>query len=316
MDGKLRDSNQHYITKAYLDKFVHPRSPQKVLYPYRKGGKHSKPSGTKRLGSAQNFYRQKENGQPNDNLDNARKVTETLLFAGDRGSLFKCITDERFMPTDVDKLHLATATSFLWCGSPVQIHNSAMFRLLHHQIDLLNWHNTEEAKQCYRDDHGDAADEKREADRQRVLKGDLFVDVGEENWKQLGFSSFQIQENVIHEMLAMRMTIVDCHFRCFFLASDNPVLAIPPSSPEKRDEQMWIPISYNRGILWHRRADLGVRTCFGYSETHAINRQIIKMCYKRVYSPLPESWIESAGSQEKHDPLWGHYGSLEKVRAD
>jgi hypothetical protein len=50
-ENQANDTNQHYITKAHLDKFVQPESTQPVLCPYRKGGTPCRPTGTKRLGS-------------------------------------------------------------------------------------------------------------------------------------------------------------------------------------------------------------------------------------------------------------------------
>ena len=81
-----KDSNQHYITRAYLDKFIHSESGQPVLFPYRKGGGHPcKPTGTRQIGSAINFYRQRVNGSLTDALDEARKASETLLFSSEIG---------------------------------------------------------------------------------------------------------------------------------------------------------------------------------------------------------------------------------------
>lgn len=316
MDGALTNTNQHYITKAYLDRFVHPDSKQEVLFPYRKGGNACKPRGTKRLGSAANFYRQRENGVLHDRLDEARKVSETLLFAsGKRHSspLSQCVFDDRFNPSEVDRLHLATAAAFLFCGSPVQIHNTAMHALLQCQMDLFNWHATEEARESFRVKHGDAADERLEESRAAVLKGELFLDVGKDNWKQLGFTSFQVEADVIHSLLDMKMTIVDCHYRCLFLTSDNPVVRTFPSAWDiGADDAVWFPISYKRGVLWHRRR-FDTRTCLGYSESHALNRRVIKHSFKYVYAPRPDSSVESATRHESFDPLFGYYGSLERV---
>lgn len=67
-----KGDNQHYISKAHLDKFIHPSSPQKVLYPYTKGRGPQPAKGTKRLASADHFYRQIDAGQPTNKLDEAR----------------------------------------------------------------------------------------------------------------------------------------------------------------------------------------------------------------------------------------------------
>lgn len=314
----MSDTNQHYITKAYLDKFIHPDAGQAVLFPYRRGRGACKPRGTKRLGSAINFYRQRENGALNDKLDEARKRSETLLFASGKrtqSSLSACVYNDDFVPMEQDRLQLAAAAAFLWCGSPVQIHNTAMHALAFQQMQFFNLLNTEEAINSYREAYGDDAAARLNEDREKALDGDLFVDVGEENWKQLGFMAFQIEADLIHLLLKMQMTVVNCHPGRFFLTSDNPVGRTFPSGNDKLDDDVWFPISYKRGVLWHRRR-LGAKTTFGYSEHFAYNRRLIKNSYKFIYSPLPDGWIESA-SREVHvdPPLLGHYGSLREVIA-
>ena len=186
---------------------MHPESTQTVLYPYRKGSAPCKPTGTKRLGSALNFYRQIANGSRTDALDEARKKSETLLFSSGKrtpSSILKCVSDDGFVPTNGDALHLAAAAAFLFCGSPVQIHNTAMHLLLLHQMDLFNRIGTKEAEEVYREQYGDAASEKLAEDRQRILDGELFADVGPENWRQLGFESFRLEGNIIELLLGMR----------------------------------------------------------------------------------------------------------------
>lgn len=313
----MKDTSEHYITKAYLDKFVHPKAGQAILFPYRKGGNPCKPRGTKKLGCAINFYRQRENGELNDKLDEARKVSETLLFGSGKrnsSSIAQCVFDDGFVPTDTDRLHLATAAALLFCGSPVQIHNVAMYSLLLHQMTFFNWHNTENAKISFQQLHEDEWEQKLTESRESALTGKLFVDVGKENWRQLGFEAFQSEMEVIKLLLGMRMSILDCNYRCFFLTSDNPAVRTYPSAHGAQDDEMWFPISHKRGILWHRR-EMGTRNKLGYSECFAFNRRVIKHAYKYIYSPLAESWIDAAARQETYDPLYGHYGSLERVIA-
>ncbi len=318
MDGSMEDTNQHYITKAYLDKFIHPKAGQAVLFPYRKGGRACRPRGTKKLGSAANFYRQRENGRLHDGLDEARKISEILLFSSGKrtpSSLSQCVFEDNFVPSGIDKLHLSSAAAFLFCGSPVQIHNTAMHLLLLHQVDFLNWHSTEQARTSFEEKYGGDWEAKLEESRRECLTGGLIIDVGEENWKQLGFHSFKMEEDLLRLLGGMEMTIVDCNLQGFFLTSDNPVVRTFPSAHGKQDDEVWLPVSYKRGLLWHRRA-LGKRTCFGHSQVRSYNRRVIKYCYKYVYSPLAEGWIEPATSQETFDPLLGHYGSLERVIAE
>lgn len=315
--NELKDTSQHYITRAYLDKFIHPISTEAVLYPYRKGGNPCKARGTKKLGCYTNFYRQLENGELNDKLDEARKFSETLLFSSGKrtpSALAQCVFDENFVPTQSDRLHLAAAAAFLFCGSPVQIHNTAMHTLLLSQMEAFNSFGSEEVAKVYRERFGDQAEQKLKGDREQFLKGEVFMDVGRKNWKQLGFQSFQMEEGMIRLLLQMNLTIVECHYRSFFLTSDNPVIRKFPSSYDNLDDDVWFPISHKRGVLWHRRR-LPIRTTFGHAESRSMNRRVIKLCYKFVYSPLSESWVETDCRQETHDPLYGHYGSLEKVIA-
>ena len=67
--------NQHFITKAHLDKFVHPTSKDNVLYPYVKEGvgPRSIEGHEVFLGSADQFYVQDDSGVTTNKLDEARK---------------------------------------------------------------------------------------------------------------------------------------------------------------------------------------------------------------------------------------------------
>jgi Protein of unknown function (DUF4238) len=121
----------------------------------------------------------------------------------------------------------------------------------------------------------------------------------------------------------MTLAICRCHPNGFFLTSDNPVIVLSARQPNKPgvalpDARVWFPISYNRGLLWtHKKGMAGSvavsRSGFGHSETRSLNRQIIKWCYKEVYSPLPETWIDEAMKANSFDPCFGHYGSRNLV---
>jgi hypothetical protein len=311
----LDDSNQHYVTRAHLEKFVHPTSGQAVLFPYRKGRGLLRPTGTRRLGSAMNFYRQVVNGTLSDQLDEARKASETLLFSSHKrapSSVVRCINDDGFVPRHEDALELAAAAAFLFCGSPVQIHNTAMVALLASQMDLLNRMSNKTVREAYLHDYGDEADRRLAEDRERILDGDLFADVGSDHWKQLGFESFQNEGNLIRLLLDMNMTVVSPNPRLFFVTSDNPVVRIYPSQPDKTDDEMWFPISWSRAIWWHRR-DIGLKSRLGYSETMAMNHRLIKHSYRRIYSPLAQDWVMEAVRNAVFNPVWGHYRSLRAV---
>jgi hypothetical protein len=187
--------NQHYVSKAYLDKFVHPTSKDKQLYPYLKdrGGKN--PTGTRRLASADHFYVQHENGTTTNKLDEARQKSENLYFAGGNNAspLVKCALDDGFFPTASDKIIFAGAAALLRCGSLVQIHNAAMMALFAEQMELFNRLNTDDVMEKFKADFGDEADEKLQKARDSIWKGKVFAEVGEEHWKQLGFTSFHAE---------------------------------------------------------------------------------------------------------------------------
>ncbi len=321
------NDNQHYITKAHLDKFIHPTSGQNILHPYvRTQGIH-KAKGTKRLACADSFFHQRDGAEMNNKLDEARKQIESRVFASGKatsGPLAKCIYDDTFLPNKQEGGELILAAAFLWWSSPVQIQNSAMMSLLCSQADFFNRLNSEEAKALYEKRYGEEAEARLQADRDAVLKGDLIVDVGEENWRQLGFSSTTGMDILGDQLSYMTLEICRCHPDSFFLTSDNPVIVLSATKPDKPglalpDARVWFPISYNRGLLWtHNKGKVGnvlgvSRSGFGHSETRNLNRQIIKWCYKEVYSPLPGAWIDETMKANSFDPCFGHYGSLNEV---
>lgn len=319
--------NQHYITKAYLDRFVHSTSGQRVLYPYSRAQGIRKAKGTKRLGCADSFFLQKDGSEVNNKVDEARKTIESQVFASGKataGPLAKCIFDDSYLPNTQEIGELILAAAFLWWSSPVQIQNSAMITLLSYQADLFNRMNTEKAKAYYQEQYGDQATAQLKADREAVLNGELFVDVGEENWRQLGFSSPSDMAIVGEQLARMEFALCHSHRNSFFLTSDNPVLFLSSAQPnnpglELPDTRVWFPISHNRGLLWsHRKKNpLGSirleRRNLGFSETRTLNRHIVKWSYKDVYSPLPESWVEEAVKSAEFDPCFGHYGSLKQL---
>lgn len=319
--------NQHYITKAYLDRFVHSASGQRILYPYARAQGVRKAKGTKRLGCAESFFLQKDGNEVNNKVDEARKIIESQVFASGKataGPLAKCIFDDSYNPDAQEIGELILAAVFLWWSSPVQIQNAAMTALLSHQADLFNRMNTEKAKALYQEKYGDEATSRMDADRESILNGDLFVDVGEENWRQLGFSSPTSMAIVGEQLAPMTLTICRSHPNSFFLTSDNPVVFLSTAQPNNPglalpDARVWFPVSHNRGFLWsQRKQNFGAnmkleRSNFGHSETRAMNRQIVKWCYKDVYSPLPEPWVEDAVKSAAFDPCFGHYGSLKQL---
>ena len=129
----------------HLDKFIHPNSEQNVLYPYRKGSGSLRPTGTKHLASADHFYLQQESGQVTNRLDESRKQNEAVFFASGKrtsGPLARCVYEDDFKPTYDEKIMLAGSAAFLRCGSPAQVHNTAMLAVLANQIYAFNLFNT------------------------------------------------------------------------------------------------------------------------------------------------------------------------------
>lgn len=319
-DPQKRD-NQHYISKAYLDKFVHPTSGQKVLFPYAKGFGPLSPKGTKRLAAADHFYRQIDEGELTNKLDEARKQSETLFFASGKrtaGPLAKCIFDDSYIPAASDKILLAGAAAFLRCGSPVQIHNTAMWALTAQQMWLFNQLNTDEVKQRYKKEYGDEADKMLHEHREAIWKGKVIADVGKENWRQLGFESFKTEPFYLDVLMQMGLALCTSHPNSFFLTSDNPVILTAQSQKDNpglglKDAEIWFPISHKKALLWSWRHGGIDKTTLGHSATRMWNRQMIKWCYREAYSPLADDWIKTAVKEITFDPCFGHYGSLEEM---
>src|SRR5579871_4218903 len=206
--------NQHYVTRAYLEKFIRPDSVQRVLYPYQKSIGATAAKGTKHLASADCFYVQNVSGELSNRLDEARKFLETKLFASGRrtsGALANCIYDDKFYPSIEQVLELATVAAFLHCGAPMTIHNTAMMGVFCNQAHALNTLKTKAAKEEYERSYGAAAEAKIAEDRQQILNGELIIDVGEENWKQQGFFSFKMAEVWMQHLTQMGLTICSAH---------------------------------------------------------------------------------------------------------
>jgi hypothetical protein len=178
--------------------------------------------------------------------------------------------------------------------------------------------NTAQLACEYRKQYGEDAERKLEQVRKEFWEGKLFVDVGEENWKQLGFTSFESETTWLEALSMMGLTICDARPKSFFVTSDNPVILTDSSQSNRPvlgtiDDEIWFPISHRKGLFWTRKSSQIGRTTLGHSATRIKNRLMIKWCYKEVYSPLSYAWLESAVTEEKFDPCYGHYGSLKEV---
>lgn len=157
-----------------------------------------------------------------------------------------------------------------------------------------------------------------EEDRKKIWEGEIIADVGEENWKQLGFESFRHEKTYLDQLTKMGLTICRSHPKSCFITGDNPVILVSSWQPNNpglivKDIRVWFPISYRKGLLWswgHRGID---KTTFGHSETRMWNRHMVKWCYQEVYSPLPDDWLRDAVKEITFDPCLGHYGSLKEM---
>jgi hypothetical protein len=313
--------NQHYVTKAHLDKFVHPNTGQNVLFPFERGIGRRKATGTKQLASANHFYAERDGEVLVNRIDVIRKHAEARLFASGRrtaGPIAKCIYEDKYTPNPEERFALVQAAALLRWGSPVEIHNTAMLSLLCQQVFAFNLLNSEQAKEEYQKSYGDQAEERIQLDREALQTGDLVIDVGEENWKQLGFEAYKFEEVFIDAVSRMGLTICTAHYKSFFITSDNPVVLTSDSQSDSpglalRDAQVWFPISYRRGLLWSWKHSGVERDYFNHSETRKMNRRMVRWCYKHVYSPLAEDWIEAAVKEVSFNPCFGHYGTLQRV---
>lgn len=316
--------NQHYITKAYLDKFTHPESKHNVLYPYSRTQGSRKPTGTRNLGSAERFYEIYDGNGPINKLDEERKLIESALFASGKnsaGALAKAVYEQGFVPTPRERHELGRVAAFLRCGSPVQIHNTSMMCLMAHQVYLFNQMNSDLAKDLYRTKYGEQAEEKLQDDREALLQGTLCVDVKDEQQKQLGFFSYQSEELITNTLHEMKLTICTSHYTSFFLTSDNPVVMTSRTQPKSpglrlKDTEIWLPVSYRKGLLW-RWGNGGIdNDTFGASQTRSMNRRVIQWSYNHVYSPLRQEWIADAVASNVFNPCYGHYGTLQRFLDD
>jgi hypothetical protein len=313
--------NQHYVTRAYLDKFIHPATGQNVLFPYARSQGGRRATGTRQLASADNFYARMDGSGTTNELDESRKEDEALYFGSGKrssGPIAKCIYDDKYLPNADDRVTLASAAALLWWGSPVQIHNTAMMALMANQMYVFNQLNTDYAKQLYAEEYGADAEARLREDREALLEGKLTVDVGEENWKQLGFESCSTKELFVNTLCRMGLTICLSHYNSFFITSDNPVVLTSSLQPDQpglglSDAEIWFPVSYRVGLLWRWRHGNVQRDTFGHSQTRVMNRRMVRWCYKEVYSPQRESWIEAAVMEVDFDPCYGHYGTLQRL---
>jgi hypothetical protein len=183
---------------------------------------------------------------------------------------------------------------------------------------LPNALNSAQVKEKYKNLYGDEADQRLQEAREAVWKGEVFADVGEANWKQLGFTSFETEGMWLNALCQMGLTVCNCHPKSCLITSDNPVILTCQSQKDSpglglKDAEVWFPISYNKGLLWTWR-DRGIsKMTLGHSATRVQNRNMIRWCYREVYAPLPEDWLGPAVTENSFDPRYGHYGSLEQV---
>jgi hypothetical protein len=321
----------HYVMKSHLDKFIHPTSKERVLYPYRKGMGQLHPKGPRHLGCAEGFYNQVlEDGAESTRLDEGFQLGEKLLFSSGKrtpSTLSRCVYDEAFFPTtDQERAEITFCTSFMYCRAPVQIHNTAMIRHLGANIDVFNRLDAEDEElvKSYMEANDVTKDEAQKQvakSKDEILRGNMTVSVGWEHERQDGFNMLTLQQHIMSVVDDMRWRLLRAASGSSFLTTDNPVVVEDPSFPKKRMHGMrqsrrievWFPISHEIGLLvdWRREQPQG-RVVASHSQTRALNRRMIKWCYRHVYSPRREDWIAEATKSAKFRPLLDRLTSIDE----
>lgn len=254
--------NDHYVTKAYLDRFIHPQSivaGNQVLFPYAKGGAVCRPRGTKNLGSAEHFYTQKlADGRVDTALDEALQKAELYIFASGKrnpGMLAKCIFSDQLPQNPVERDELIVGIALMRCRTPVQIHNTSVMNDLCDHAEVFNQLNKPEARDACRKSPISDAEIEYAIDRvrQKFLNGELRV--GVEDQKQDGLESLKYVQTIFPVLKTMRLRLVKSFHSDVFIASDNPVVINVPEDSrgqglqQSKATEVWFPISHNRGLL-------------------------------------------------------------------
>lgn len=315
----LRSTSQHYVTQAYLRHFLlEPRTGNAHLFEYTKNGLRGKKKGTKKLGCAIDFYRQYIGGEANDDLDRHRQELEQLVFEGDKnGAIFRCVTNGDYEFDSGDIASICGAAALLHCGSPVQIHNTAMAMMVCHQMYGFCNLSTPEVMQHFEDLYGENAPEEIQTVRNALFTGQLIVDVPDKLRKQLGFESFRLLERFLKTLLSMSLTIVTSD-SASFITSDNPVVLTSCSRPDDPailvyDCEVWFPLSHRLGILWRKNDYPKTVVHINQSQVNSLNERVLKWCYNSVYSPKISDVLAAAMDNHQFRPLWGYYGNLNRM---
>lgn len=322
----------HYVMKAHLDKFVHPTSDNRRLYPYRRGVGllpwKRDGFGPKGLGWATDFYSQvREGGSVSNDLDYSIQAQETLFFGSVKGRLSplsRCIFDADFFPyTEAQKAAIAFCAAFSRLRSPVQIHDAAMVSEFAANAFALKVATTSDTVEWFEKRKGLSSEEARAAAHEwktDLLEGNLRAGVGKDKERQDGLESLAYIKVLVASLTEMCWRLLVATGNDFFLTSDNPVVFEDRAQPTKRFNgirqprvEVWYPLSHRIGLLSNWTMKQQGRFGVGHSQVRALNRRMIKWCYRNVYSPLPEDWIEHAVRNDDFNPLLDRFTTLGAV---
>lgn len=318
-------ANDHYVTRSYLERFIHPTSKadgNEVLFPYSKGRGACRCKGTKRLGCAEDFYRiRTRDGGTDKSLDDVLSKLESFFFrSGNKseGAYARVANTGKWPSNATDKLELASIAAMLRCRAPVQIHNAAMQVHANRLIDsYIALKPGGRLRQLMLDDGCTA--EEIDKGRLALFEGDLTVDVGKEYQKQEGLISLPAFEAISAAFEKMRWRLVVIRNGETFITGDNPVVLHVQDDPvgqalfQNPHVEVWFPIAHDKGFLIDHRDGPDAIETLGHSQIRVLNRRVLKWANRFVYSPLPEEWLELAARTESFNPLRGKLTSIKSL---
>ncbi len=301
---------QHFVMRAHLDKFIlppsHPMASERrfrVLFPYKRGEGQIYPhgEGPKGLAWAYGFY-DKTSGPDKNFIDAGLQKVEPGIFSRSKGKMSpicRCVYEDGYFPrSGYDLAMIAYCVAVTWLRSPVVIHTIAMHDGFLNNVKALYIAN----------------------------ESGINVEVKIKHEKQNGLMALKYPKILAPVFAEMRWRILTPPRNQYFLTSDNPVVIYDQTTSKRRfvqigqskDVEIWFPLSFNTGLYLDWKAggvlsgnENGNRFAIGRSKTRELNRHIIRRCYKHVYSPLAEEWIEDAIIENKFSPMLGKFTTFE-----
>jgi len=317
-------ANDHYVSRSYLKRFLHPKTlsegvPQ--LYPYSRADGAMRARGVKVLGCAEDFYRvRSRTGKSDRTADEFLTSMENEVFRDQPGrqSAYADLTAAAKWPLSVSQKHeLAFVIAMMRCRAPIQIHNAAMLLELAENLDAFNKLNNQSFKQMMISDG--ATEDEVTMGTAAFVRGDVRMAVAKHEEKHVGLESLAYIPKLAEILRCMRWRLITAPKEELLITSDNPAVI---HVPEQRDGQgiiqsagteLWFPISYDHGLLLDHRTGGDIREIAGHSQLRALNRRIVKWCYRFVYSPRPLEWLDRAVRESAFRPLLGRLTSLQSL---